>query len=105
MAAAPAAAPVAARSNARWQWLVVPLILLATWQVLAWSIEYAVIGPVSTITAIERGWERGWLLPSFASTLKATAIGFALSASLGVCFGFLLVTGGKLLYDSVTRLI
>lgn len=79
-----------ARFTARWHWFVIPLILIATWQLLAWLIDYAVIGPAATITAIEQGWQRGWLLPSFVRTLKATAIGFGLSASLGVIFGFLL---------------
>lgn len=74
----------------RLQWLAIPLILLAIWQVLAWLIDYAVIGPLGTIEEIERAWERGWLLPSFGVTLTAAIIGFALSGSLGVLFGFLL---------------
>ena len=74
----------------RWQWLAIPVALLALWQLLAWLIDYAVIGPVATVMAIERGWERGWLIPNFASTLKATVIGFAISASLGIVFGYLL---------------
>jgi NitT/TauT family transport system permease protein len=53
-------------------------------------IGYAVIGPVGTVKAIGAAWDRGWLVPAFASTLKATAIGFVLSGSLGILFGFML---------------
>ena len=75
---------------ASFEWMLIPVLLLASWQFLAWAMDYAVVGPLATIEGIEKGWERGWLLPSFVSTLKATAIGFALSGTLGVLFGFLL---------------
>lgn len=84
------AGDVATPGHASWDALAVPVLILGVWQLLAWSIDYAVIGPLATIEAIVRGWERGWLGPSFESTLKATAIGFAISGSLGIVLGYLL---------------
>ena len=86
----PAAHGARRRLGARIEWLAVPVALLVLWQLLAWIIDYAVISPFATVAAIARGWERGWLIPSFAITLQATALGFLIAACLGVLFGFLL---------------
>lgn len=66
-------------------------VVLAIWQTLYWTVgDIAVASPATTLATIIDGVRRGWLVSSFAVTLKATLIAFVISATAGLALGFIL---------------
>lgn len=73
--------------------LVVPILLLAGWQLLYAVIgEPALVSPLTTLRSLQAGWAL-WM-PDFESTLVSMAAAYALAVSVGLGAGFLIGLSG-----------
>jgi NitT/TauT family transport system permease protein len=73
--------------------VVVPLVLLAGWQLLYTVVgEPALVSPLTTLRSLEANWVL-WM-PDFESTLVSLAAAYALAVAVGLGSGFLIGLSG-----------
>lgn len=73
------------------RWLTVPLVLIAAWQVAAWTLgSFTVASPLDTVTELWRMSSVGTLGAHLTETLVALAYGFSMAAIGGLAAGFLI---------------
>lgn len=68
-------------------------VLLAVWQLLAWSglwAEYIFPAPISVARTLARGFQNGTFIIGIATSLQRLLIGFGISAGLGIVGGLAL---------------